>query len=100
MGLPKTDPRMTVDEYLEMERAAEERHVYLDGQVFAMAGESGAHSDISTNVIGMFYNQLRGKRCRSRGSNWFFGMRPVWSRHDCPPYRVPRIGPATGSVLA
>lgn len=69
MGLPKTDPRITVDEYLEMERAALERHVYLDGQVFAMAGESDEHSDISVNVIGLFYNQLRGKRCRPRGSN-------------------------------
>jgi hypothetical protein len=30
MGLPKPKPRFTVDEYLEMERKAEERQICLD----------------------------------------------------------------------
>ena len=46
MGAPKLKPRYTVDEYLAMERAALERHIYLDGEIFAMAGESDAHADI------------------------------------------------------
>lgn len=68
MGLPKPKPKtlFTVDEYLAMERAATERHEYLDGQIFAMAGESGKHGDVTVNVTGQFYNQLRGSPCRAR----------------------------------
>lgn len=66
MGLPKTRPMYTVDEYLTIERAALDRHEYLDGQIYAMAGESGEHGDISLNLAGMLYNQLRGKPCRAR----------------------------------
>ena len=69
MGLPQIETLLTVDEYLAMERAAEERHQYLDGHVFAMAGESDEHGDISMNVGGLFHAHLRGKRCRPRGSN-------------------------------
>jgi Uma2 family endonuclease len=43
--------RIPVDEYLRRERAAEVRHEYLDGELFAMAGESGSHADISANVV-------------------------------------------------
>src|SRR4051812_33468185 len=66
MGAPKLDPRFTVDEYLAIERAARERHEYLDGEVYAMAGENEAHGDISANVIGDLVQQLRGKPCRAR----------------------------------
>jgi Uma2 family endonuclease len=66
MGLPKPQPLTTVDEYLASERQAIERHEFLDGQVHAMAGESGAHADISANVVGSLVNQLKGKPCRAR----------------------------------
>ncbi len=36
MGLPKTV--LNEDEYLEFERAALDRHQYVDGEIFAMAG--------------------------------------------------------------
>ncbi|MGL6094879.1 MAG: Uma2 family endonuclease, partial [Fimbriiglobus sp.] len=64
--------RMTVEEYLAMERTSEIKHNYLDGNVFpvygpvAMAGESGAHADISFNLSGLIYSQLRGTPCRGR----------------------------------
>ena len=64
MGLPK--PILTEDEYLAFERGAEERHVYVDGEIFAMAGESGKHGDITGNVHGSLYPQLRGTPCRAR----------------------------------
>jgi Uma2 family endonuclease len=66
MGLPKPRPRMTVDDYLAFERAAEDRHVFLDGEVFAMAGESSAHGDISVNLVGILVAQLKGTSCRAR----------------------------------
>jgi Uma2 family endonuclease len=66
MGLPKSKPICTVDEYLTLERAAEERHVFLDGEVFAMAGESDAHADVSVNLVVLLGSHLRDEPCRVR----------------------------------
>jgi Uma2 family endonuclease len=41
---------ITPDEYLRIERAAETKSEYFDGQMFAMAGASEAHVLITTNV--------------------------------------------------
>jgi Uma2 family endonuclease len=64
MGLPK--PTLTEGEYLKLERASLERHQYVDGEIFAMAGETPAHGDITSNVNGILYVQLRGTPCRAR----------------------------------
>lgn len=66
MAAPKRRPLFTVEEYLAIERASEERHEFLDGQILAMAGESGAHGDISANLMGILVPQLRGTPCRAR----------------------------------
>ena len=64
MSLPQTVARHTVEEYLALERESEERHEYLDGQIYAMAGESTQHADISSNLVGILNPQLRGTPCR------------------------------------
>lgn len=64
MSMPLVSPRYSVREYLVLERESEERHEYLDGQVYAMAGESPEHGTICTNLSGQLYSQLRGKPCR------------------------------------
>lgn len=56
--------RYSVMEYLTMERAACERHEYLDGHVYAMAGESPAHGQICVNLIASLHGQLRGGPCQ------------------------------------
>jgi Uma2 family endonuclease len=66
MGLAKSKSAYTIDQYLAIERAAEERHYYVDGEILAMAGESPAHGDISVNVVLSLGNQLRGTECRVR----------------------------------
>ena len=66
MGLAKLQPDYTVEEYLAFERESEERHEYLDGLIYAMAGESGEHGDISTNLALELAGQLKGKNCRAR----------------------------------
>jgi Uma2 family endonuclease len=66
VGLPKLKPHYTVDQYLAIERASEERYEYRDGEIYAMAGESNEHGDISVNVVGLLHTQLRGKPCRVR----------------------------------
>jgi Uma2 family endonuclease len=60
----KTPYRFTVEEYLTFERASDERHEYLDGAIYAMAGESLAHGDICSNLTGLLFAQLRGTPCR------------------------------------
>ena len=55
--------RVTVEQYLALERAGEERHQYLDGEIIAMAGEKLPHGIISTNLIGQFVVQLKGTPC-------------------------------------
>lgn len=64
MSLPRAHTRHSVEEYLALERESEERHEYLDGQIYAMAGESPEHGAICTNIGGQLYAQLRGKRCQ------------------------------------
>jgi Uma2 family endonuclease len=65
MRVPKSHP-YTVDEYLAPERASDGRHEYLDGKIYAMAGESGEHGDISANLVATLVNQLKGTSCRAR----------------------------------
>ena len=64
MSLPKTIALHTVEEYLALERESEERHEYLDGQIYAMAGESKEHADISVNLVSELRSQLKGTPCR------------------------------------
>ncbi|MBI3423442.1 MAG: Uma2 family endonuclease [Acidobacteria bacterium] len=59
-------PRYTPEEYLRLERDADERHEYLDGEIYEMAGESWAHGDVSLNLAADLQQQLKGKPCRAR----------------------------------
>ena len=52
------------EEYLSLERAAEFKSEYLNGEIFAMSGGSPEHSAISVNVTISIGTQLRGKPCR------------------------------------
>lgn len=69
MSFAKSEPSYTVDEYLALERTSEERHEYLDGEIYAMAGESAAHADITVNVVISLGSQLKGKDCRARSKD-------------------------------
>lgn len=67
MGLAKLKPYYyTLEQYLEIEREADERSEFVDGEIYAMAGESGRHGDVSANLVGIFVAELRGKPCRTR----------------------------------
>lgn len=60
----------TPQEYLELEREAEYKSEYYQGEIFAMAGASRNHNRITENLsidIGLF---LKGKSCRSYSSDF------------------------------
>ena len=69
MALPKSYPIFSVEKYLDFERVQTERHEFLDGSVYAMAGESPNHSTICFNLNGIIGLQLRGKRRRGFSPN-------------------------------
>ena len=60
---------ISVEEYLAGEEAAEVKHEYLGGVVYAMAGATNAHNRIAGNVQGSLYMQLRGQRCQPFNSD-------------------------------
>jgi Uma2 family endonuclease len=61
--------RYTIEEYLEMENAATEKHEYYKGEIFAMSGAKLQHNIITTNVLVALANKLTGKPCRPFGSD-------------------------------
>ena len=67
MNAPKA--KTTAADYLDFERRSSERHQFVDGEVFAMAGESLEHSMISANIIISLGLQLRGKPSRVLSPN-------------------------------
>jgi len=69
MSLPHAMPVFTSGDYLSLERQSEIRHEYLDGFVYAMAGESPAHSTICFNLSVVIGTQLRGTPCRGFSPN-------------------------------
>jgi Uma2 family endonuclease len=54
---------ISVEEYLAMEREIEEKHGYLNGEVFAMGGASPNHGLIVTNVVIELGTQLKKRPC-------------------------------------
>ncbi len=69
MSLPHALPTFTPEEYLSLERVSEIRHEYLDGFVYAMAGESPNHSTICFNLAGSLHAQLKNTPCRGFSPN-------------------------------
>ena len=57
------------EEYLEMERKADYRSQYLDGEIFAMAGASEPHNLITVSVAAVLHSQMKGRSCKVYASD-------------------------------
>jgi Uma2 family endonuclease len=55
--------RLTAEQYLSQERQSETKSEYFDGEIFAMAGASREHNQISANLIRVLGNELLEKPC-------------------------------------
>ncbi|MBC7929737.1 MAG: Uma2 family endonuclease [Rubrivivax sp.] len=53
----------TPDEYLALERQAEYKSEYFNGEIFAMTGASRRHNLIAANVLAALHTQLRKRPC-------------------------------------
>jgi Uma2 family endonuclease len=63
MGLPAARTQLSPQEYLELERASEQKHEYVDGEIFAMAGGTFEHSLTASNILRELGNGLAGRPC-------------------------------------
>ena len=61
--------KMTYEEYLAFEEASDEKHEYVNGEVFAMAGGTIRHAAVCTNVVVALANALKGSPCRAYQSD-------------------------------
>lgn len=68
MTVPATR-RLTSEEYLALERAAERKSEFLAGEMFAMAGANESHNLIATNLSRELSTQLRDRPCWVYGSD-------------------------------
>lgn len=55
--------RLTPEEYLDLERQAEYKSEYLDGDRVPMTGASRKHNLVAGNIFGLLWQQLKGKPC-------------------------------------
>lgn len=62
-------PYWTPKDYLTFERASDQKHEYLDGEIFAMAGASARHNVILANTIANLHGQFRKRDCTVYPSN-------------------------------
>ena len=61
--------KFTIEEYLKMEREAEQKHEYFEGEIFAMSGAGERHNVIFSNLFGELAYKLKGNPCRPYGSD-------------------------------
>ncbi len=61
--------RYTYRDYLDLERAANVKHEFLDGEIYAMAGGTPEHAALAMAVGSALLTRLRGGPCRVYSSD-------------------------------
>lgn len=64
MGHAQPPPFLTPADYLAWEDAQTERHEYIHGEVFAMAGAEDRHATVALNAAVALRQHLRGSPCK------------------------------------
>ena len=63
MSATRKHIRVSIEQYLDAEKAGEERHEYVDGYLYAMVGGTLAHNIITRNIARLFDDAIRGSSC-------------------------------------
>ena len=63
MSVAYAESKLTESEYLEMERQAEERHGFYDGECYAMSGASRKHNRLAVKMVSRLEQHFAGKPC-------------------------------------
>ena len=70
-------PHLTPEQYLEIERKAEFKSEYYQGEMFAMSGARVPHLQIVSNTMGELHQQLRNRPCQPFSSDMRVCVAPV-----------------------
>ncbi len=62
--------KLTEEQYLALDRAAEFKSEYFDGEMFAMSGGSMRHADLQSNLHGELFAALHNGECRVYGPDF------------------------------
>ena len=65
MGIPQPVIPFSFEDYLAWESEQPEKHEFVRGEIFAMAGARRAHVTVSLNLASAFKTHLRGTPCRA-----------------------------------
>ncbi len=63
------EKKITLEEYLELDKNAEGRFEYHNGYVFEMSGVSIKHADIEANLMTILKNKLASRDCKVNPAN-------------------------------
>jgi Uma2 family endonuclease len=73
----QTKPRLSPEDYLAIERSADYKSEYLNGEIFAMVGASEPHNLIVANTIRELGNQLKKRPCKVYPSDMRVKVNPT-----------------------
>ncbi len=62
-------PYLSPQEYLSLEREAEAKSEYFQGNIYALAGATPRHTAIVANLLYLLVGQFKGKPCMAHGSD-------------------------------
>jgi Uma2 family endonuclease len=65
MGMPQTAQPFSFQDYLAWEAEQSDKHEYVRGETFAMAGAKRVHVTVCGNLFSAFKTHLRGSPCRA-----------------------------------
>jgi len=65
MSFPARLRRYTAEQYLELERRADYKSEFINGQIYAMSGANRLHNLITFNIAGLLHSQIRGRACEA-----------------------------------
>ncbi|MGH9948188.1 MAG: Uma2 family endonuclease [Pyrinomonadaceae bacterium] len=61
--MPNPVKKMSPEQYLEFERASEEKHEFRNGEIRSMSGAKRSHNLIALNTGSEIHQALKGKNC-------------------------------------
>ena len=77
--------RMTIEEYIELDKVSEEKFEYFDGEVFNMSGVHPNHARLELKLASLLEGQIGSRGCTIFSSNLRVKVPSL------PPYRYPDL---------
>jgi Uma2 family endonuclease len=69
MSIAQPHACLSPEDFLRGEDGAEQKHEYLNGVVYAMAGGTNRHARLGMNIGAALWARLRSKRCQPFNSD-------------------------------